>query len=133
MDLGEPFRREPADPEPADPEPDHRRRVGDAGEERAAEWYCVAGYRVVERNWRCAEGEIDLVCRRRGTIVVVEVKARTSGAYGSPAAAVSMAKQRRLRRLAARWLRERRVHCDVVRFDVVAVTPAGLEVLEDAF
>lgn len=112
---------------------DRRRQLGDAGEARAARWYEDHGYRVLDRNWRCPDGEIDLVCRRGPTVVVVEVKTRRTGAYGPPASAVTAAKQRRLRRLGAGWLRQRGVRCDTVRFDVVAVVGCRLEVLEDAF
>ncbi|MGH9087612.1 MAG: YraN family protein [Acidimicrobiales bacterium] len=109
------------------------RRLGVAGEAATARWYEAAGYRVLERNWRCPDGEIDLVCRREGTVVVVEVKTRSTTAYGPPVAAVTAAKQRRLRRLAARWLRERRVRCAVVRFDVAGVTGGRIDVVEGAF
>lgn len=112
---------------------DVRRRVGDRGEQRAAECYERAGYRVLARNWRCEEGEIDLVCRRGATVVVCEVKTRRSFAYGSPAEAVTAEKRRRLRRLAARWLREHRVHCRTVRFDVAAVRGEDVEILPGAW
>ena len=112
---------------------DRRRRLGAAGEDLAASWYESAGYRVLDRNWRCREGEIDLVVRRGATVVVVEVKSRTSAAFGCPATAVTAAKQLRLRRLAVRWLAERGPRCDAVRFDVVAVTAGCVEVLVGAF
>lgn len=115
------------------PGSDRRRRLGVAGEDLAASWYEAAGYRVLDRNWRCSDGEIDLVVRRGETVVVVEVKARTSAAFGSAASAVTAAKQRRLRRLAVRWLAEHRPRCGAVRFDVVAVTAGHLEVLVGAF
>jgi putative endonuclease len=107
---------------------------GRRGEERAASWYLARGYEIVCRNWRCAVGEIDLIVRRGRVLVVCEVKARRSDAFGMPALAVGAAKQQRLRRLAAAWLasnrRGRRVE---VRFDVVAVTGDDVHVYESAF
>jgi putative endonuclease len=91
------------------------------------------GYRVIERNWRCPTGELDLVVARAGTTVFVEVKARASEHFGGAVAAVGWEKQRRVRRLAARWLAEHPDHHGEVRFDVVAVTGARLEVHEGAF
>ncbi len=91
---------------------------------------------MLDRNWRCSIGELDLVVRDGTEIVFVEVKARASDRYGPPASAVGLTKQRTLRRLAARWLAE---HDDTVsrrdgiRFDVVAVTGAHVEVIEAAF
>ena len=76
------------------------------GEGLAAEWYVEHGYDVVARNWRCREGEIDLVVAGHGAVVFCEVKARSSDRYGLPAEAVTPAKQRRLRQLAARFLAE---------------------------
>ncbi len=107
---------------------------GQRGEDLAADWYRRHGYRVVDRNWRCAIGEIDLVLRRGRLLVVAEVKARKSGAFGGPALAVTPLKQQRLRRLAAAWLAEHRVGRRVdVRFDVVAITGDAVEVYENAF
>lgn len=99
----------------------------------AAAWYRAAGYEILARNWRCREGEIDLVCRIGPTVVVCEVKTRRSLAFGLPSEAVTAAKRRRLRRLAVRWMREAGVVCREVRFDVVAVTPGVVEVIKDAF
>lgn len=112
---------------------DRRRRLGTAGEDLAAGWYRAAGYEVLDRNWRCPEGELDLVCRLGGTVVVCEVKARRSARFGTPAEAVTPAKQRRVRRLGARWLREHGIRCREVRFDVAAVTGGRVAVLEGAF
>jgi putative endonuclease len=102
------------------------RRLGAAGEARAAAWYVDSGYDVLARNWRCADGEIDLVCRRDGTVVVCEVKTRRSEACGTPFEAVTAEKQRRLRRLAARYLRESGERCAEVRFDVAGVELDGV-------
>ena len=74
-----------------------RQRTGARGEDRAADWYAQQGYQVVDRNWRCRDGEIDLIATVGATLVICEVKARSSLAYGHPAEAVTPAKQRRLR------------------------------------
>ena len=110
-------------------------RLGARGEDRAAAWYVAQGYEVLARNWRCREREIDLICARGSTVFICEVKTRSSLAYGHPAEAVTVAKQRRLRALASRWLAEaapapRPV---VVRFDVAAVLPRSVDVIESAF
>ena len=92
------------------------------------------GYKVVDRNWRCSLGEIDLIVRRGRQLVIAEVKARRSDAFGVPAVAVGPAKQQRLRRLAACWLAENRAGRSVdVRFDVVAITGDDVDVYENAF
>lgn len=103
------------------------------GEDAAAAWYVRRGYDVVARNWRCPSGEIDLVVRRGRLIVVCEVKARRTDAYGPAAAAVGRAKQQRLRRLAAAWLAASGSRGVEVRFDVVAITGDQLDVVTDAF
>jgi putative endonuclease len=117
----------------ADAKKNANARVGRQGEDRAAGHYRASGYAVLDRNWRCAEGEIDLVCARGDTLVVCEVKARRRGIHGHPVEAVTSAKQRRLRRLAAAWLRGQRARWAIVRFDVVSVLDGAVEVVEDAF
>ena len=109
--------------------------LGRAVEERAAGWYAEHGYQVVDRNWRCPEGEVDLVAvRRRDRLVVFcEVKARRSGRFGSAAEAVGRDKQARLRRLAGRWLTEHPGRAGGVRFDVAAWDGGRFEVVEEAF
>ncbi len=120
------------------------RELGARGERLAAEWYATRGYQVVARNWRCRDGELDLVVARPGELVFCEVKTRSSDRFGVPAEAVTPAKQRRLRLLAARFLAAggaagatgavagssggRRL-----RFDVVAVTGDRVEVIDAAF
>ena len=119
-----------------------RRRLdlGARGEELAAAWYGAQGYTVLDRNWRCREGELDLVLARAGTVVFCEVKTRSSVAFGLPAEAVTALKQQRLRRLAMRWLSGRPAGAGWanVRFDVACVTlrqgvEPQLEVIEAAF
>ncbi|HEY6415112.1 MAG TPA: YraN family protein [Acidimicrobiales bacterium] len=115
----------------------YRQRLGARGEDRAADWYRAAGYDVVARNWRCAEGELDLVVGRPGELVFCEVKTRSSDRFGVPAEAVTIAKQRRLRTLAARFLADQPLDAGTagrnVRFDVVAVSGSTVDVIEAAF
>jgi putative endonuclease len=110
-----------------------RRDLGVAGEDQAAAWYAERGYEVVARNWRCRDGELDLIVRRGRLHVVCEVKARSSLAFGSPLEAVGLQKQRRIRRLAARWLEESGTRAGELRFDVAAVLAGEIEVVEAAF
>ncbi|WP_167588240.1 YraN family protein [Kineococcus rubinsiae] len=98
--------------------------VGRYGERVAARRLQEAGMVVLERNWRCALGEIDIVARDGGCLVVCEVKTRRGTGTGTPAEAVTPAKVVRLRRLAAQWLAEHDVHPADVRLDVVAVLVA---------
>jgi putative endonuclease len=95
--------------------------VGQYGEQVAAEFLREAGFAILERNWRCELGEIDIVARDGGALVICEVKTRRGLAYGSPLEAVTYDKLRRLRRLAGRWLRDHDLRPDAVRIDVVGV------------
>lgn len=79
------------------------------------------GMVLLERNWRCPAGEIDLVLRDGDVLVVCEVKTRSSEAFGAPLEAVSEAKLARLRRLGAQWMRERGVSPRDIRIDLVGV------------
>ena len=125
-----------ADPHRAEP----RSRFGVAGERAAARWYAGRGFTVVARNWRCAMGELDLVVRRGGTLVFVEVKTRTGTAFGGPYEAVGWRKQRKLRALGEAFVTS---HPDAARassfrFDVASILLDGqrepdVHVFEDAF
>ena len=110
-----------------------RRALGASGEEAVAAWYERQGYEVVERNWRCRAGELDLILRRGRTFMFCEVKTRSSDAFGSPVEAVTRAKQVRLRHLAARWLEDAPLRPTDIRFDVASVLAGKIEVLEGAF
>jgi putative endonuclease len=118
---------------PAVPDGRWNESVGRAGEDLAAAWYESRGYAVVARNWRNAAGEIDIVARRGRLVVIAEVKARSSEAFGAPVEAVVRDKQLRLRRLGAAWLKEAGVRGVGIRYDVVSVLRGSVEVLEDAF
>jgi putative endonuclease len=99
--------------------------LGRYGEDVAARHLSEAGLVVLERNWRCREGEIDIVARDGDVLVLCEVKTRRSTAHGSPLEAVSDRKAARQRVLAARWIEVRGVHPRAVRFDVVGVLATG--------
>ncbi|HUC06170.1 MAG TPA: YraN family protein [Acidimicrobiales bacterium] len=113
-----------------------RRNVarGRVAEDAAAAWYEARGFTVLARNWRGPDGEIDLICARgRSLLVVCEVKARRTESMGTPAEAVTTAKQRRIRRQATAFLRTTTVRYDVVRFDVACRLASSLHVIEGAF
>lgn len=95
--------------------------LGRRGEQAAVDHLTVHGMRVLDRNWRCAEGEIDIVAVDGRALVVCEVKTRSDNRYGSPVEAVGRAKRNRLRRLAVRWLNAHGVLFDQVRVDVIGV------------
>ncbi|WP_328339090.1 YraN family protein [Micromonospora sp. NBC_00421] len=95
--------------------------VGAYGEQCAVRHLIGAGLRPVARNWRCREGEIDVIAWDGQVLAFCEVKTRRGDAYGSPAEAIVPAKARRLRGLAARWLAETGTTADEVRFDVLSV------------
>lgn len=95
-------------------------QLGINGEDRAARHLESAGYRIVARNWRCSAGEIDIIAIDGRDLVIVEVKTRTSTAYGHPVDAVTFRKQRKLRELAVLWL-QGYPHRGPVRFDVISV------------
>jgi putative endonuclease len=117
-----------------DPERVARRRaLGVQGEDLAAAWYVERGCSILARNWRCREGELDLVVRDGRSIVFCEVKSRSSLAFGSPLEAVTASKRRRIRMLAGRWLQEASVRPGPLRFDVVGVLDGELEVVQGAF
>ncbi|MGB9859858.1 MAG: YraN family protein [Moorellaceae bacterium] len=98
-----------------------RRQKGQQGEAAAASFLLKNGYRLLEQNFRCALGEIDVVAEDKGEIVFVEVKARFSHLMGAPQEAVDWRKQKRLHRLAAYYLQRRGLSGRPCRFDVVAV------------
>jgi len=101
--------------------------LGRAGEQVAAEYLERAGLRVLDRNWRCSIGEIDIVAAERQVMVVCEVKTRSDTRFGTPLEAITRNKRARLRRLASHWLVAHGVLFDEVRIDVIGLirTPAG--------
>jgi putative endonuclease len=111
--------------------------TGKKGEDIAVARLKGEGYEILERNYRCLFGEVDIVARDGDTIVFVEVKSRRSETYGDPQLAVGPTKQKKLSRVAVKYLEERHLYSCNARFDVVAVKilPAGnhVELISNAF
>ena len=95
--------------------------LGRRGEQLAVEHLQRAGLRILDRNWRCADGEIDIVAAERRALIVCEVKTRSGVRYGTPLEAITRQKRNRLRRLAIRWLVAHGILFDEIRIDVVGV------------
>ena len=113
------------------------RRTGKKGEDIACAYLKSRGYRIVERNYRCPFGEIDIVARDGDAIVFVEVKSRKSEEFGDPQLAVGLEKQKKVSRISLMYLKEKHLYpCDA-RFDVVAIKmlPDGstIELIQNAF
>lgn len=101
--------------------------LGRQGEEWAADYLIRDGYAVIERNWRCRDGEVDLIVARGDEVVFVEVKTRSGLRFGHPFEAITVAKLARLRRLAGAWCEQSEVRPARIRIDVIAViAPAGV-------
>ena len=95
--------------------------LGRHGEQLAAEYLQQAGFRVLDRNYRCPEGELDIVAAEHRVLVACEVKTRSGLVYGTPIEAITASKLRRLRRLAVRWVLTHGVIFDELRVDVIGV------------
>lgn len=109
-------------------------RTGARAERRARLFYLLRGYRVLGANVRPGGVEVDLVLRRGRCVVFCEVKAKLGERYGDPAEMVGVEKQERLRRAAEAWLAEHPEAAEWrVRFDVVSVTPRGVQRVANAF
>ncbi len=104
---------------------------GQAGEDRALDYLAGQGLQLVERNFRCKVGEIDLVMRDRDSLVFVEVRRRDSLDFGGALASVTPAKQRRMVRAAQFYLQRYR-QLPPCRFDVIAIDGHGLNWLKNA-
>ena len=114
-----------------------RKRTGQKGEDLVAAYLADCGYRIVERNYRCVFGEIDIVAWEGNTLVFAEVKSRRTETYGAPQLAVGREKQHKISKIALNYLSEKNLSHHPARFDVVAVrlspTGARIELIRDAF
>jgi putative endonuclease len=107
--------------------------VGATGEDRAVDHLVQRGMRIVERNYRCRVGELDVVARDGDVLVFVEVRSRRSAKYGNALDAVSWAKRRKVTKVAQAYLASRRPRFARARFDVVAITGDELVHVRDAW
>lgn len=119
-------------------ESSHNLTLGARGEEIAAAYLKGRKFTIIERNFRCKGGEVDIVARDGKTLVFVEVKTRRTVSFGSPQASVTPFKQRQISKAALTWLAKNRLHDAPARFDVIAITLRDHEVphiehIRDAF
>ena len=104
-----------------------RQVFGKQGEHLAEQFLKKKGYKIVERNYRCTNGEVDLIALDRRVIVFVEVKTRTDHGFGSPLEAVEFYKQQKMIKAAQFFLHEKKLHQRDARFDVVGISWPGQE------
>jgi len=97
------------------------KRLGERGEDAAAAYLERSGVTIVERNWRCSQGEVDIVGLEGQTVVLCEVKTRRTRAKGDPEEAITPAKRRRYSRLAQAYLQDSGLEGVAIRFDVIAL------------
>jgi putative endonuclease len=111
-----------------------RQQIGRVAEDAAVALLVSHGVQILERNFRRRLGEIDIIGRERDTLIIVEVRMRASNEFGGAAASVNFRKQTKLRRAAALLLQQRPDLKGLrVRFDVIAVSPAGIDWIKHAF
>jgi putative endonuclease len=113
-----------------------KKLLGREGEDLAARFLMKQGYRILERNYCTRSGEIDLVALHDGVVVFVEVKTRTSDAFGAPELAVNSLKQQRMVKAALAYIKQRKLHQVPCQFDVVAITTTAereVEHIRNAF
>jgi len=116
---------------------DSTKNVGQEGENMAFYYICQQGYRVVDRNYRCPYGEIDLIAKDGETFVFIEVKSRQSTLFGQPEDAVDFKKRKKLSTVALWYLEEKKIDNYRARFDVVSILlskqPPEIKLFRDAF
>jgi putative endonuclease len=114
-----------------------KKELGKKGEDLALQYLKKNGYRIFEKNYVCKLGEVDIIAREKDTLAFIEVKTRTSTAFGPPQLAVNAAKQMQLSKVAVYFLKEKGIENVKARFDVVAIVlgPKGpeIELIRDAF
>ena len=110
-----------------------RKQTGNRGEEQATLFLQKQGYKILARNFSTVVGELDIVAQQKNTLVFVEVKKRSSTAFGGPIAAVTCAKQQRIVRAAIQYIKATAPKFDSIRFDVIGILPDSLEHIPNAF
>jgi putative endonuclease len=114
-----------------------KKELGRRGEELAAQYLRRNGYELIQRNYVCKMGEMDIIAKEKDTLVFIEVKTRTSTTFGPPQLAVNPKKQLQMSKVALYFLKEKKLENAKARFDVVAILlgPKGeeIELIKDAF
>ena len=114
-----------------------KKELGKKGEEKALWFLKEKGYRIIEQNYVCKLGEMDIIAKEKDTLVFIEVKTRTSMAFGPPQLAVTEFKKRQLSKVALNFLKEKKLENVKARFDVVAILlppeKEAIELIRDAF
>jgi putative endonuclease len=114
-----------------------KKELGKKGEELALRFLKKRGYRIIEKNYVCKLGEMDIIAKEKDTLVFIEVKTRTSTTFGPPQLAVNASKQRQLSKVALNYLKEKHLEDVKARFDVVAILLGQkgeeIELIKDAF
>ena len=122
---------------PEGPANDGRRRTGESGESIAVKSLKKNGYQIIEQNYRCKLGEIDIIARDGRVLAFIEVKARRTGDFGGPKRAVTPRKQRKISMVALKYLKETEQMEKKARFDVVAIRllpgDPDVEIIKNAF
>ncbi|MBO7747929.1 YraN family protein [Paenibacillus sp. MWE-103] len=114
--------------------PDGRRAIGLYGETKAAEYLEDRGYRILDRNWRCRAGELDIVARHESEIVFVEVRTRRAGGrFGTAVESVDGRKRLQVRSIAEVYLSMNKLHGSRLRFDVIAITLRQRDITHEIF
>lgn len=99
----------------------HRQKLGMLGELMAARYLEMRGYRVLDQNWRCPRGEIDLIVENAGVVIGVEVKTRSDLSHGHPFEAISSMKLRRMRGVLIAWCASQGALVPALRLDAIAI------------
>src|SRR4030042_5472976 len=114
-----------------------KKELGKKGEELALRFLKKKGFRIIEKNYVCKMGEMDIIAREKDTLAFIEVKTRTSTLFGPPQLAVNASKQRQLSKVALNYLKEKHLGDVKARFDVVAILLGHkgeeIELIKDAF
>lgn len=106
---------------------------GELGEDIAAKYLQKHKYKIVQRNYRSVTGEIDIIALDKNTLVFVEVKARASGFFGSPAESVTIKKQSKIAKTAQDFIHRHKIYSLETRFDVIEITDGNINHIKNAF
>ena len=122
---------------PENPVNNGRRQTGESGESIAVKFLKKNGYKIIERNYRCKLGEIDIIAQDNRVLAFIEVKARRTDEFGGPKWAVTPRKQRKISMVALNYLKETEQMAKKARFDVVAIRllpeAPDVEIIKNAF